>query len=76
MLDFLSMSTMWADYIRTHARFSVPDGKICVNDMGELAVTKFAVEPVWYLPGVAERFGIGMWSCRHNTTSLVCVCVC
>jgi hypothetical protein len=22
-------------------------------------VTKFAVEPVWYLPGVAERFGIG-----------------
>lgn len=38
----------------------VPDGKICLNDSGELAVTKFAVEPVWYLPGVAERFGIGM----------------
>jgi hypothetical protein len=37
----------------------VPDGKICLNDSGELAVTKFAVEPVWYLPGVAERFGIG-----------------
>lgn len=37
----------------------VPDGKICLNDTGELAVTKFAVEPVWYLPGVAERFGIG-----------------
>ena len=37
-----------------------PDGKICLNDFGELAVTKFAVEPVWYLPGVAERFGIGM----------------
>ena len=36
-----------------------PDGKICLNDSGELAVTKFAVEPVWYLPGVAERFGIG-----------------
>ena len=36
-----------------------PDGKICLNKMGELAVTKFAVEPVWYLPGVAERFGIG-----------------
>ena len=35
------------------------DGKIVVNDMGELAVTKFAVEPVWYLPGIAERFGIG-----------------
>ena len=38
----------------------VPDGKICLNETGELAVTKFAVEPVWYLPGVAERFGIGI----------------
>lgn len=38
-----------------------PDGKICLNDTGELAVTKFAVEPVWFLPGVAERFGIGKW---------------
>lgn len=37
----------------------IPDGKICMNASGELAVTKFAVEPVWYLPGVAERFGIG-----------------
>ena len=36
----------------------VPDGKICINSQGELAVTKFAVEPVWYLPGVADRFGI------------------
>ncbi|KAK5064939.1 putative GTP cyclohydrolase [Exophiala bonariae] len=35
-----------------------PDGKICINESGELSVTKFAVEPVWYLPGVAERFGI------------------
>src|SRR5271154_1042257 len=46
------------------------DGKIVLNDMGELAVTKgifpltdfcssiVAVEPVWYLPGVAARFGI------------------
>jgi GTP cyclohydrolase N terminal len=39
----------------------VPDGKICLNQSGELAVTKFAVEPVWYLPGVAERFGIGIF---------------
>jgi hypothetical protein len=37
----------------------VPDGKVCLNETGELAVTKVAVEPVWYLPGVAERFGIG-----------------
>ncbi|KAI1827552.1 GTP cyclohydrolase N terminal-domain-containing protein [Xylaria intraflava] len=36
----------------------IPDGKVCLNERGELAVTKFAVEPVWYLPGVAERFGI------------------
>ncbi len=35
-----------------------PDGRICLNEEGELSVTKFAVEPVWYLPGVAERFGI------------------
>lgn len=40
----------------------VPDGKICLNETGELAVTKFAVEPVWYLPGVAERFGIGKFT--------------
>ncbi|KAL5351554.1 hypothetical protein ACLOAV_003414 [Pseudogymnoascus australis] len=43
----------------------IPDGKVCLNDLGELAVTKFAVEPVWYLPGVAKRFGIG-----HNSKSL------
>ena len=59
----------------------MPDGKVCLNELGELAVTKFAVEPVsyrsgdrndvliciqvWYLPGVAERFGIG----NHLTSS-------
>ena len=42
----------------------VPDGRICLNTSGELAVTKFAVEPVWYLPGIAERFGIG----KHETS--------
>lgn len=44
------------------------DGKICLNESGELAVTKFAVEPVWYLPGVAERFGIGMCSIFYLAT--------
>lgn len=44
----------------------VPDGKICLNDSGELAVTKFAVEPVWYLPGVAERFGIDEGTLRRS----------
>ncbi|KAJ1969929.1 Uracil-regulated protein 1 [Dispira parvispora] len=33
------------------------DGHI-VMENGDLNVTKAAVEPVWYLPGVAERFGI------------------
>jgi GTP cyclohydrolase II len=44
----------------------VPDGKICINESGELAVTKFAVEPVWYLPGVAERFGIDEGTLRRS----------
>lgn len=34
------------------------DGKIVVNERGDLAVSKAALEPVWYLPGVASRFGI------------------
>ncbi|KAI9662006.1 MAG: putative GTP cyclohydrolase [Alyxoria varia] len=42
------------------------DGKICVNEQGELAVTKFAVEPVWYLPGVAARFGIDEGTLRRS----------
>ncbi|CAG8488949.1 16294_t:CDS:2 [Funneliformis caledonium] len=33
------------------------DGKV-VLDGGELNVVKAAVEPVWFLPGVAARFGI------------------
>jgi GTP cyclohydrolase II len=32
------------------------DGKI-LKTAGEGAVTKAAIEPVWYLPGVAKRFG-------------------
>ena len=44
----------------------VPDGKICINEAGELAVTKFAVEPVWYLPGVAERFGVDEGTLRRS----------
>ncbi|KAG6149897.1 Uracil-regulated protein 1 [Claviceps purpurea] len=42
------------------------DGKVCLNELGELAVTKFAVEPVWYLPGVAERFGIDEGTLRRS----------
>lgn len=43
----------------------IPDGKICINSSGELAVTKIAVEPCWYLPGVAERFGIDEGTLRR-----------
>ncbi|MFZ9098260.1 MAG: GTP cyclohydrolase II, partial [Burkholderiaceae bacterium] len=32
------------------------DGKL-LTKQGAAAVTKIAIEPVWYLPGVAERFG-------------------
>ncbi len=36
-----------------------PDGTESSADPGvELTVSKAAVEPVWYLPGVAERFGM------------------
>ncbi|TRX95326.1 hypothetical protein FHL15_003657 [Xylaria flabelliformis] len=41
----------------TKAHMKLPELEESVRS-GELAVTKFAVEPVWYLPGVAERFGI------------------
>jgi hypothetical protein len=34
-----------------------PDGKILFAN-GDVRVTKAAIDPVWYLPGVAERFGI------------------
>lgn len=53
----------------TKARLTVPelrigtpesrlpiDGQI-VRQQGDIAVTKAAVDPVWYLPGIAERFG-------------------
>ncbi|ODA78467.1 hypothetical protein RJ55_05848 [Drechmeria coniospora] len=42
------------------------DGKVILTESGELAVTKFAVEPVWYLPGVAERFGIDEATLRRS----------
>lgn len=33
-----------------------PDGTI-LKEKGEIAVTKIAIDPVWWLPGIAERFG-------------------
>ncbi|MEM0909148.1 MAG: GTP cyclohydrolase II [Pseudomonadota bacterium] len=42
---------------------AVRAGRLQVDDTivqasGEVAVTKVAIEPVWYLPGLAERFGV------------------
>jgi GTP cyclohydrolase II len=34
-----------------------PDGDI-VRESGDIAVTKAAIDPVWYLPGIAERFNV------------------
>ena len=34
-----------------------PDGEV-LTENGDARVTKAAIEPVWYLPGIAERFGI------------------
>lgn len=34
------------------------DGKLLLED-GSAAVTKIAIEPVWWLPGVARRFKVG-----------------
>jgi GTP cyclohydrolase II len=48
----------------TKARLTVPelegrlkvDGAI-VREAGDIAAVKIAIDPVWYLPGIAERFG-------------------
>jgi GTP cyclohydrolase II len=32
------------------------DGNV-VHDNGSISVVKIAIDPVWYLPGIAERFG-------------------
>lgn len=42
------------------------DGDIVVSQEGDVRVTKVAVEPVWYLPGVAERFGIDEGTLRRT----------
>ncbi len=34
-----------------------PDGKI-ILERGDIKITKVAMEPVWYLPGIAKRLGL------------------
>jgi len=41
------------------------DGDI-LKDKGEIAVTKIAIDPVWYLPGIAERFGTSEKNLRRT----------
>jgi GTP cyclohydrolase II len=42
-----------------------PDGVI-LRDSGAAVVTKIALEPVWYLPGVARRFGCSETDLRRT----------
>ncbi|MEM7196360.1 MAG: GTP cyclohydrolase II [Pseudomonadota bacterium] len=62
----------------TRARLTVPelsgaqewsdlkaDGTVLLES-GEVNVTKIAIEPVWYLPGIAERFGTDEASLRRS----------
>lgn len=41
-----------------------PDGRI-LNAMGDIRVTKIAIEPVWWLPGVADRLGLEEFALRE-----------
>ncbi len=42
-----------------------PDGDI-LQANGDVKVTKAAIDPVWYLPGLAERFGIKESALRRH----------
>ena len=60
----------------TKARLTIPeftdgewgvktDGEI-VSASGDIAVTKAAIDPVWYLPGIAERFHVNEGKLRRT----------
>jgi GTP cyclohydrolase II len=49
----------------------VEDGVI-LHEGGEVAVTKAAIDPVWYLPGVAERFGVKESALRRTLFEQTC----
>ncbi|MBM4252460.1 MAG: GTP cyclohydrolase II [Deltaproteobacteria bacterium] len=42
-----------------------PDGHI-LRENGEVLVTKAAIDPVWYLPGIAERFQVDEAELRRS----------
>jgi len=41
------------------------DGHV-VHENGSVSVVKIAIDPVWYLPGIAERFGVTEKSLRRT----------
>ena len=41
------------------------DGTV-VHETGDVSVTKAALDPVWYLPGIAERFGVTETALRRT----------
>src|SRR5712671_3805350 len=47
------------------AKRLVPDGDV-VHANGSVSVVKIAIDPVWYLPGIAERFGASENSLRRT----------
>jgi GTP cyclohydrolase II len=42
-----------------------PDGKL-LRETGDCLVSKAAIEPAWYLPGVAKRFAVDETELRHT----------
>ena len=42
-----------------------PDGEV-VRAAGDIAVTKAAIDPVWWLPGIAERFEVSETDLRRT----------
>ena len=43
----------------------IPDGEL-LKENGEVKVTKAAIDPVWYLPGIAKRFGCDETKLRYT----------
>ena len=51
-----------------------PDNDI-LSGSGDVKVTKAAIEPVWWLPGIAERFGVQARSiCGARSSSRPAAC--
>ncbi|KAG0228873.1 GTP cyclohydrolase N terminal-domain-containing protein [Mortierella sp. GBAus27b] len=48
-----------------HGRIRI-DGRIVVNETGELNVHKGAIDPVWHIPGVADRLNVDETMLRRS----------